>query len=36
MVGEGKGYEGVDLIELAQEKVEWRDSVNMVIKFRLP
>jgi len=30
------GWEGVDLINLAQGKVRWRAVLNAVMKFRFP
>jgi hypothetical protein len=30
------GWEGVDWIELAQDRDQWRDLVNTVMKLRVP
>jgi hypothetical protein len=33
---EGTGYKDVDCIQLAQDKGDWRASMNTVMKFRVP
>jgi hypothetical protein len=30
------GWDGVDLIDLAQDRDQWRDLVNMIMNLRVP
>jgi hypothetical protein len=30
------GWDGVDWIDMAQDRDQWRDVMNMVLNFRVP